>query len=393
MNRPLESSVDRLAVVVQRYGLEINGGAEYHARLIAEKLSPYFQVEVFSSTALDYLTWAPHYPVGQELINGVKVNRFNVARRRDPERFGRLQDKVFVQEHSAAEELLWLEENGPFLPGLIVELQARQDEFRRILFFSYRYYHSWAGIRAMPHKALLVPTAEHDQVIYMNLFKELFHLPAAIAYNSVEEKELINLVSANQAVPGDVIGVGSEVLQPAPLDLKDLFGLERPFLLYIGRLDENKGVPELLAHFQCLQAEEELELDLVLVGKAWIEVPDHPAIRHLGFLSDEQKYALLQAAEFLVVPSQFESLSMVTLEAWALGRTVLVNGRTEVLRGQCRRSRAGLWYENYDQFREGVLTLLDDRELRRRLGENGRAFFQANYSWPVIIDKYLRLLG
>ncbi len=393
MSRPLESSVDRLAVVVQRYGLEINGGAEYHARLIAEKLSPFFQVEVFSSTALDYLTWAPHYPVGQELINGVKVNRFDVARRRDPERFGRLQEKVFNHEHSAAEELLWLEENGPFLPGLIAELQARQDEFRRILFFSYRYYHSWAGIRAMPQKALLVPTAEHDQVIYMHLFKELFHLPAAVAYNSIEEKELINLVSANQAVPGDVIGVGSEVLQPAPLDLKGLFGLERPFLLYIGRLDENKGVPELLAHFQRLQAEEEPDLDLVLVGKAWIEVPDHPTIRHLGFLSDEQKYALLQAAEFLVVPSQFESLSMVTLEAWALGRAVLVNGRTEVLRGQCRRSRAGLWYENYDQFREGVLTLLGDRELRRRLGENGQAFFQANYSWPVIIDKYLRLLG
>ena len=393
MSRPPESSVDRLAVVVQRYGLEINGGAEYHARLIAEKLSAHFQVEVFSSTALDYLTWAPHYPAGTDLINGVKVNRFDVARRRDPERFGRLQEKIFNQEHSAAEELLWLEENGPFLPGLITELQARQDEFRRILFFSYRYYHSWAGIQAMPQKALLVPTAEHDQVIYMHLFKELFHLPAAIAYNSVEEKELINRVSGNHHVPGDIIGVGSEVLQPAPLDLQGLFGLRRPFLLYIGRLDENKGVPELLTHFQRLQAEEELELDLVLVGKAWIEVPEHPAIRHLGFLSDEQKYTLLQAAEFLVVPSQFESLSMVTLEAWALGRAVLVNGRTEVLAGQCRRSRAGLWYQDYDQFREGVLTLLADPELRRRLGENGRDFFRANYSWPVIIDKYLRLLG
>jgi hypothetical protein len=165
VSRPLESPVDRLAVVVQRYGLEINGGAEYHARLIAEKLSAHFQVEVFSSTALDYLTWAPHYPVGRQTVNGVRVNRFDVDRQRDPERFGRLQEKVFNQEHSVAEELLWLEENGPFLPGLVTELQARQDEFRRIIFFSYRYYHSWAGIRAMPHKALLVPTAEHDQVI------------------------------------------------------------------------------------------------------------------------------------------------------------------------------------------------------------------------------------
>ena len=42
------------------------------------------------------------------------------------------------------------------------------------------------------------------------------------------------------------------------------------------------------------------------------------------------------------MPSYFESLSMVALEAWALGRPVLANGRCDVLKGQCIRSNAGL---------------------------------------------------
>ena len=46
------------------------------------------------------------------------------------------------------------------------------------------------------------------------------------------------------------------------------------------------------------------------------------------------------------MPSYFESLSMVALEAWALGRPVVANGKCDVLRGQAVRSNAGLYYEN-----------------------------------------------
>jgi len=101
----------------------------------------------------------------------------------------------------------------------------------------------------------------------------------------------------------------------------------------------------------------------------------------------------LQGADFLIMPSQFESLSMVVLEAWALGKPVLANGRTEVLRGQCQRSQGGLWYCNYDEFREAFLTLQADALLRERLGENGRRFFLENYSWEIIEKKYLKIIA
>lgn len=385
---------NRIGIIVQRYGLEINGGAEYHARLIAERLARYFTVEVFTTTALDYVTWGHHYRAGREEINGITVNRFPVKKPRDPRCFGEIQNVVFHDEHSRADELLWLEEEGPLVPQLLKHLERVAADFDYLVFFSYRYYHSYWGLQKFPGKAILVPTAEHDEVIYMHIFKELFHQPAAIVYNSVEERELIQRVSANHAVPGDVVGVGSEI--PAHMDaaaVRERFGLTGRYFIYIGRLDENKGVPLMLQHFQRLLAEVDPGLTLVLAGKSVIPIPDHPRIRYLGFISDQEKFDLLAGSEFLIIPSQYESLSMVSLEAWAVGKAVVANGRTEVLQGQCRRSNAGLWFTCYEEFREVILLLAGDPELCRRMGENGREFFRRHYTWDVIDGKYLGIIS
>ena len=384
----------KIAVVVQRYGLEINGGAEYHARLIAEKLSKYFTIEIFTTTAHDYVTWDHFYKKQQESLNGILVNRFRVERPRDPEVFGKIQRHIFEEEHSLADEMRWLEEEGPLVPELIRTLENREKEFAYFIFFSYRYYHSFHGVGNFSRKAILVPTAEHDQVIYLSLFKDFFNLPAAIIYNSLEEKELINRVSDNAAVCGDVVGVGSEIPDRfAAQGIASRLGIQGKYFVYVGRLDENKGVPELFDFYLRLLAEGMAGLKLLLIGKAYIPVPGNENIVHVGFQENREKFDLLAGAEFLVMPSQFESLSMVALEAWAIGKPVLANGRTEVLRGQCRRSQAGLWYSNYDEFKETFLALQEDGGLRENLGANGKKFFLENYSWEIIEHKYLKIIA
>jgi len=378
---------------VQRYGLEINGGAEYHARLIAEKLSRHFSVEVFTTTACDYVTWDHHYQAGREELNGIPVNRYRVQRPRDPAVFGRIQKRVFDEEHVLADEMRWLEEEGPLVPELLFDLDKRQDEFAYFLFFSYRYYHSFHGVKQFSRKVILVPTAEHDQVIYLPLFKDFFNLPAAIVYNSPEEKELINRVSGNFTVPGDVVGVGSEIPgRVDPRETQKQLGISGRYFVYIGRLDENKGIPELFRFFLQLKSERQIDLKLVLIGKAYVPVPEDPDIVHVGFQENREKFALLQGAEFLVMPSQYESLSMVALEAWALGKPVLANGRTEVLRGQCRRSNGGLWYGNYAEFGETFLLLQENPHLREQLGQNGKKYFNEHYAWDKIESKYLKII-
>jgi glycosyltransferase involved in cell wall biosynthesis len=383
----------RLALVVQRYGEDVNGGAEAHCRLVAEHLARRHRVEVLTSCARDYITWRNERPAGVETVNGVPVRRFKVKRPRDPDRFGRSSSKVLLGKHRAEDELEWLVEQGPYSPALLRHVQNRESDYDYFIFFSYRYYHSYHGVRAVPRKAVLVPTAERDPVISLAIFRDLFRLPRAIVYNSVEERAMIWAASGNRKVAGDVVGVGSDVPDSADGEaFRRKFDVQGPFALFVGRVDPNKGCRTLFHYFRRYRNETGSDLKLVLVGGKQMEVPEEPGVRYLGFLSEEDKWGALAASEFLLMPSELESLSMVTLEAWAFGKPVLANGKCEVLRGQCRRSNAGLYFDDYYQFREAMALLESSPDLRAALGANGRKFYRQHYRWEVIEGKYDRLL-
>jgi glycosyltransferase involved in cell wall biosynthesis len=383
----------KLAFVVQRYGLEINGGAELHCRWIVERMKKYCDVEVLTTRAYDYITWKNHYPEGEETVNGVSVQRFPVIRTRDPERFGRIQNHILDNEHRFDEELRWLEEEGPMVPALIDYIKEHEKGYDYFFFFSYRYYHSYWGINALPHKSILVPTAERDSIIHLSLFKELFRKPRAFIYNSIEEKNMIQTLSQNRHILGDVVGVGSEIPETFSSDeFRKKYGIDGDYVIYIGRIDENKGCGQLFQFFQRYKKEESSDVKLVLIGSSKMNIPAHPDIIHLGFLSEEDKFSGLDGSLMLMMPSFYESLSMVTLEAWALGKPVLANAKCDVLKGQCLRSNAGLYYEDYSQFREAFRLLLQSSQLRDAMGSYGREYFRKNYTWDVIEKKYLSLL-
>jgi len=383
-----------IAFVVQRYGLEINGGAELHCRWVAEHMSKYLPVEVLTSCAHDYITWRNHYPEGDEAINGITVRRFPVTKPRSPERFGRLQNAILENEHPEKDELAWLEEEGPTSPKLIQFIRKHAADYDYFIFFSYRYYHSYWGIHAVPDKSILVPTAEHDPVIHLKIFRDLFRMPRAFVYNSEEERSMIQSLSRNEDVPGLVVGVGTEVPSSYSAErFRRKHDVEGPYLLYIGRIDQNKGCPHLFDHFLRFKKDTGSDVKLVLIGNTVLRIPSHPDVRQLGFLPEEDKFDALSGAELLVMPSFYESLSMVTLEAWALGRPVLANARCEVLKGQCLRSNGGLFYENYGEFRGALNLILSDPRLRAVLGENGKAYYSANYTWDIIEHKYLAIMN
>ena len=381
----------KLAVAVQRYGSDINGGAELHARYIAERLARHAEVEVVTTCAKDYVTWKNERPAGVETVNGIPVRRFPVAHERDPNVFGRYSRRVFEQTHSVADELAWLESEGPASRGMVDYLAGSSADF--VLLFSYRYYHAYHVARAVPHKSILVPTAERDPAIGVSIFSPVFRAVRALMYNSYEERAMIQAVSGNTDVPGVVVGVGSDVPERTdPERFRRQYGITRPFAIYIGRIDQNKGCGELFDYFRRYAATFPDGLDLVLIGNPIIPIPDHPRIHHLGFVDDRDKFDALAAADLLVMPSYFESLSMVALEAWALGKPVLANGHCDVLKGQCIRSGAGLYYERYEEFVETLYSLESNGPLHARLGQNGREYFRKHYAWPVIEQKYLDML-
>ena len=382
----------KVAVVVQRYGQAINGGAELHARYIAEHLARHGEVEVLTTCAADYVTWRNELEPGVGQVNGVPVRRFRVKHERDPRLFAERSDRVFEQPHSLGDELDWLDAEGPTSPALVDYVAKHAAEYEYCLFFSYRYYHAYYGTRAAGGRAILVPTAERDLTVGLSIFQPLFRRVRAVMYNSPEERAMIHAVSGNQNVPGVVVGIGSDVPNsPQAGRFRQKYHIRGPFAVYVGRIDQNKGCNELFEFFQGYLNDPAGKLSLVLIGHSLLPIPEHPRIRHLGFLDDTDKFDAMAAADLLIMPSYYESLSMVTLETWALGRPVLANGKCDVLKGQCIRSNAGLYYETYGEFVGALEAIEQNRWLAGTLGRSGRQFFRDHYDWTVIERKYLEM--
>ncbi len=383
----------RLAFVVQRYGLEVGGGAETHCRWIAERLSDKYEIHVLTTCAEDYISWSNKYPPGDDLVNNIKVTRFKVKRQRRLRRFSWLSADVFETEHTRKQELQWVKENGPYCPALVKYLKKDHHLFHGIIAYSFRYYTAYQTVTMLPGKTILVPTAEDDPALRLEIFKEIFPKVAGILYLTPEERELVLRFSPADKIPNRIIG--SPIDPPASVDgerFRKNYNITEPFVLYIGRIDRNKGCEELFTYFTRLMDNAALDVHLVLAGTPALSIPEHPKIRHIGYIDDQDKYDALSACEFLILPSFYESLSIVILEAWVMGKATLVNGRCAVTKGQTIRSNGGLYYENYPEFRATVEFLLKNPQIRQRMGESGCAYIKENYNWQTIEDKIVSLI-
>ena len=388
----------RVAIVVQRYGLEVNGGAEQHARWLAERLAERSsataaEVTVLTTCALDFITWADHYPAGEEMINGVRVRRFPVDAPRDWKKAQRQTRLVTTHQHTLFDEVAWVKDQGPFSSSLFTAIRRAYETTDAFIFYTFHYATAYFGLPIVSDKAFLVPTTHDDPFVHMALFRPLFHLPRGIFYLTEPERTLVQRVTRNDTVPNTVTGVGVEL--PADASAKRFrqkFGLAEPFLLYVGRIDESKNVPELLDFFVRYRATVDGPLKLVLLGTSNLTLPDHPDIVHLGFLPDADKQDAIAAAALVVLPSLYESLSMITLEAWAGGTPVLVNEQCEVVKYLCRQSNAGLYYRTHDEFVAALQLLLGSDSLRRQMGRQGRQYVMRHYRPEVVLQHYTTLL-
>ena len=142
-----------------------------------------------------------------------------------------------------------------------------------------------------------------------------------------------------------------------------------------------------LNHFTRYKAEHPGNVQLVMAGPANMPILEHPDVLPLGFVDEATRAALLEQAVLLAMPSRFESLSLVLLEAWNHALPAVVNGHCAVLKGQALRSDGALYYRNYDEFTRCLSLLLERRDLARQLGAQGLAYVDREYRWPAVVAK------
>jgi glycosyltransferase involved in cell wall biosynthesis len=414
----------RIAFIVQRYGTEILGGSEYHCRLIAERLAPRHQVEVLTTCAQDYITWKNEYTEGTDRVRGVTVRRFANARERDINAFNRYSEWIFNHPHTREDEMEWLKQQGPWCPALLEYLERNHQQYDILIFFTYLYAPTVLGSKIAPHKSILVPTAHDEPAIHLEIYKELFSLPAGIAYNTEVERRFLTTHFSIRALEEETVGCGVDLPQaqayprerpPESVDEKEeaaeearqndasptfrdhlaqrgaIFRrrhrLHGSIALYGGRIDPGKGCEELIEYFSTY-VQEGGDASLVLMGVKLMPLPEEPFIRFAGRLSDQERLQALEAATVVVVPSPYESLSLLALESFAVGTPILANARSEVLVDHCLKSHAGLFYADRNEFTECLRLLVADHRLRAALGKNGREYVRRNYRWDVILGKY-----
>jgi glycosyltransferase involved in cell wall biosynthesis len=416
----------KIAFIIQRYGAEILGGSEYHCRLIAERLAQKHQVEVLTTCARDYITWQNEYPEGSDRIRGVTVRRFANAQTRDIEAFNRYSDWIFHHPHTREDEVEWLRQQGPWCPALVDHLQRHHREYDALIFFTYLYAPTVLGLPIAPSKSILVPTAHDEPAIRLGIYKEMFALPAAIAYNTEVERRFLLSEFEIRTVAEETVGCGVELPPQTPSQrrhgqsepvadeedgeagdpasrprshlaargaaFKRRHRLHGPFVLYGGRIEKGKGCEELVEYFSTYHKGGG-DLTLALMGVKLMPLPEEPYIRFAGLLSERERLQALEAASVVIVPSPFESLSLLALEAFAVGTPVLANARSEVLVDHCLRSNAGLFYADRDEFVECLTLLAMDDRLRAQMGRNGRAYVREHYRWDLIMGKYEKLMA
>ena len=384
----------KLALVIQRFGPGVIGGAEYQCLQVAKRLQTLgHDVHILTTCARDYITWENAFSPGLDNFQGLPVRRFAVKKQRNPRRFADLSKRVFYHDHTREQEEQWVTACGPYAPGLVRYIKTHEPDYDRFIFYCFRYYTSYHGALAVPHKAVIVPTAEADRVITLAIYRDFFNQVAGIVYNTPEEKELVQTCCQCHKLPSICPAMGLDV--PGSLDperFRSATGIKGPYILYVGRLDRNKGIPLLLHGFFTYKLALTSDLQLVLAGKQVEEVPDHKAIRYVGFLEEEMKYHAMAGCRFFVNASRLESLSIVILEAWATGRPVLVNGRCDVLKGQVRRARGGLFFSNARDFVYAGRLLEKSPGLRERMGASGRQYVRETYDWQKVMTGYERLL-
>jgi glycosyltransferase involved in cell wall biosynthesis len=391
-----------VAFVVQRYGEGVTGGSESLARAVAERLAGEHRLTVLTTCARDYVTWRNELPAGREELNGVGVERFAVAEERDLEAFNALSEPLYARAAGAPgttppsddEEREWLRRQGPYAPELVEHLRARGGEFDAIVFFTYLYYTTVAGLEAAPARSILIPTAHDEPPLRLRMYARLFAAARGLGFLTGPEEELVRARFRLSGGPASLVGMGVDV-PASPPDVETFkirHDVRRAYLVYAGRIDAGKGCAEMLDFYARYRRECRGGAELLLLGRLNMPEPRVPGARYLGFLSEAEKLAAFAGARAVVCPSPYESLSIVLLEALGLGTPVVASARSAVLADHCRRSNAGLVYASAAEFVEAVDLLLRAPKLRAAMGENGRRYVRDHYAWPALLARWRRLI-
>ncbi len=382
----------RLCFVLPRYGSEIIGGAEYSARMLAETLVRLLgvSVEIFTTTAKDIDTWENHYQVGTSVENGVVVHRFAVTSGRDKsfsQKTSKLLASAASQPVAVGREIIFSQ--GPISEDLIAAVSQYDGDV--LAFYPYLYHTTTEGIAAATTPLKVVHPAAHNEAIFnLEYIGEAFRKADALIYHTDSEKVMVEERHGVAATPNLTLGAPYRLAPSNKLEDERLQA-ER-YLLYVGRVDPQKGVSLLAEYFLIYKERHPSDLKLAIAGPVIISPNLNDDIVLLGAIDEVTKATLLENSLALVQPSIHESFSIVLMESWEKKRPVIVHGACTATVEHVERSDGGLIFDDYPSFEAIVELLLEDPNIAGELGAAGYEYAHNLYFEDNITRRYYDFL-
>jgi glycosyltransferase involved in cell wall biosynthesis len=381
-----------LAFLCPRYARSgMAGGAETLLRDLARRaVKAGHRVTFLTTCATDHFSWKNEHPPGIQKDEGVEVRFFPVDEGRDVAAFLAAQDLICQGRPVPAEvETRWLRQ-GVNSSALLAHLREEGSRYDRILAGPYLFALVIAAARACPDRTLLLACLHDEPFARLAAVRDLMASVRGCLFNSEPERDLAERLCGFARERGRVVGMGLEPFESDPEAFARKRSLRAPYVLYAGRREPAKGTPLLVDYLDAFRKRTGRDIRLASCGSGSFEPRDFTI--DLGYLSEAEKHEAMAGALAFVHPSRFESLGIVLLESFLAGTPGLVSAYSEVLRWQCERSGAGLWWRVYPEFEECLLRWSDDRALRDGMGRQGRAFVRAEYDWTAVDRRFAEAL-
>jgi glycosyltransferase involved in cell wall biosynthesis len=378
-----------LAFVTPRYGPDVLGGAETLVRHTAERLAARGHVVgVYATCVTNLHDWENGRTPGDSVEAGVHVRRFPVVWGDRPLHLALTGRIAGAPPLSVAEQFEWLH-SGPHSPDLYRAL-ARSDHDlvfgAPYLFPLVNYALAVAGSRAVAWPCL------HDEA-HARLAPAILMLrdAHAIVFNTEPERALAHGALQLRPAREAVIGAGVDALPADAARFRAKFGIDGPFVLYAGRLEEGKNVPlliDLFERYAAMQSKADPAgaLRLVLMGEG-PSSREALGVARVGFQDEQTKHDAMAAALALCQPSVNESLSFVLLEAWRHGTPALVHANCAVTTHLVAESGGGLYFGDATTFAATLDLLRTQPAFAARLGRAGRAYSEAHFAWDGVLNR------
>ncbi|MBO0747533.1 MAG: glycosyltransferase family 4 protein [Acidimicrobiaceae bacterium] len=378
-----------LAFVSPRFGPGVVGGSEAVSREIALGLAGRgWDIEVLTTCAVDHYTWENELAPGVSEEEGVTVRRFETVESRT--RVGhRTHISIYYGRPTSLDEQVgWL--SFPFrVPKLFQHLLRHGHGYDAVFFSPYLFWTTTVCMPLVADRAVVIPCLHDEVYARLEAIRPVLADPARAWFLSEPEHQLahrLGPVTEHHSVTGAGVDIPSSY---DPAGFRQRHGIRRPFILFAGRREVDKGWNWLLdAYAESLDLDDS-GFDLVSVGVGEPVVPRAllGRVHDLGFLSTAERDNAFAAAAAYVQPSLMESFSRSVMESWLAATPVLVREGSEVVAWHCERSGGGEIFADGVGLARRLRHLSDHPAMAAEMAQRGRRYVLDTYTWPVVLDR------